>query len=110
MNPPHIKVSYNGEEKTVPLVVQPSIELSDSEVENALSSLQKILRKSFTLLPDDIFYLFEAEKNRTMTQESFREPNYCRTFPGHWYLVLSSNNSSGSPYVRPHFKVRNLGA
>jgi len=86
MNPPHITVSYNGEEKTVPLAVQPSIELSDREVENALASLQKLLRSSFRLLPEETFHLYEAEENRTMTQESFREPGYCRLFPSHWYL------------------------
>ncbi len=106
MNPPLITVSHNGEEKAVPLAVLPSLELSDMEVENALASLLKALRKSFNLHSDDTFYLYETETNRAMNQESFRDPNYCRTFPGHWYMVLDrlTGVSTDSPFIK-HNKV-----
>lgn len=88
MNIPHITVSYNGGEKRVPLGVQPSLELSDSEVNIAQGELHRVLRKIFCVEQDTPFFLHEVETGRVMSKESFREPNYCVNFPTHWYLVM----------------------
>ena len=96
MSVPHIAVSYNGGEKRVSLSVQPSLELSDSEVDNAAGELHKVLRNMFSVEANTAFYLHEVETGRVMSKESFREPKYCQTFPTHWYLVIDNYSTSNS--------------
>lgn len=95
MDKPYVTVSYNGGEKRVPLCVQPSLELSDSEVEQAEGELHKLLRRLFSVEPNVAFYLHEVETGRVMSRESFREPSYCEVFPPHWYMVMDSSSSTG---------------
>ena len=85
-----ITVSYSGVEKRVPLAVEPSIELSDDQVNNAELDLHSRLRELFQVPSGDQFYLHEAETARVMSKESFRE--YTVTFPSHWYLVSSGDS------------------
>ncbi len=93
---PTITVSYDGSEKRVALGVQPSLELSDSEVEKAESALHTLLRRLFSVESGCAFYLHEVETGRVMSKESFRQPSYCQTFPTHWFLVLDSFSASSS--------------
>ncbi len=99
MSLPHIKVSYNGEEKKVSLGVVPSLELTDSEVDSAQGRLHRLLRKVFNVHLDTGFYLYEVETRRAMSKESFREPSYCESFPSHWYMVIENYPSNGSSGV-----------
>ena len=93
MNTPYITVSYSGGEKRVGLCMQPSLELSDSEVEQVESELHKLLRRLFNVEPSVSFYLHEVETGRVMSRESFREPSYCQMFPPHWYMVMDSSST-----------------
>lgn len=99
MNAPHITVSYNGGEKKVSLAVQPGLELSDSEVDNAQTDLHRILRKLFNVDQGQTFHLYEVVTGRVMSKESFREPTYCHTFPNHWYMVLDTYSSSNGSHL-----------
>lgn len=83
-----ITVSYNGREKRIPLVVQPSIELSDFEVDQAELELCGIVRHIFNIAAEAGFSLHEAETDRTLTKESFRDPTYVTAFPKFWYLTV----------------------
>lgn len=96
MSAPHITVSYNGGEKRVPLSVQPSLELTDSQVDRAEGELHRVLRKLFNVDPEVAFYLHEVETKRVMSKESFREPSYCQSFPTHWYLVMDSYSATSA--------------
>lgn len=91
MGTPHITVGYKGGEKRVTLSVQPSLELSDSQVDLAESELHRLLRRLFGVDSSAAFYLHEVETGRVMSKESFREPSYCLTFPAHWYMVMASS-------------------
>jgi hypothetical protein len=88
MNTPNITVSYGGGEKRIRLCVQPSLELSDTDVEEAEKELHRLLRRLFSLEASVGFFLHEVETDRVMTMESFREPSYCVAFPPHWYMVM----------------------
>lgn len=90
MSTPYITVSYSGQEERVCLSVQPSLELSDLQVDHAEGELHLLLRKLFKVEQDITFYLHEAETRRVMSKESFREPRYCKNFPTHWFLVMDS--------------------
>ena len=83
-----ITVSYNGREKRVPLVIQPSLELSDFQVDEAELELFRIVQHVFNVPAEAAFFLHEAETNRIMTKESFRDPSYLLEFPRHWYLTV----------------------
>ena len=89
-----IKVSYNGLEKSLPLVVRPGLELSDLQVDCAEETLHGLVRKAFTLAYDAKFYLHEAESGRIMSVESFRDPANFPRFPPHWYLVVEGCKTS----------------
>lgn len=106
MNPPLITVSYNGGEKRFPLLVKPSLELSDPEVQSAHLSLHNMLRKAFSLAQEAIFYLHEVETGRIMTEESYRDPRYCLSFPSHWYMIIENSSSHDPCLKQNHFKVR----
>lgn len=86
-----ITVSYNGREKRIPLVVQPSLELSDFQVDQAELELCGIVRLVFNVPAEVEFSLHEAETNRTLTKESFRDPSYIQAFPKYWYLTVEKN-------------------
>ena len=83
-----ITVSYSGREKLIPLVVRPSIELTDFEVDQAELELCGIVRHVFNVPAEASFSLHEAETSRTLTKESFRDPGYIQAFPRHWYLTV----------------------
>ena len=85
---PKITVSYNGREKRIPLVVQPSLELNDCEVDQAELELCGIVRHVFSIPAEADFTLHEAETSRILTKESFRDPSYIRIFPKYWYLTV----------------------
>lgn len=86
-----ITVSYNGRERRIPLVVQPSLELSDFEVDQAELELCGIVRLAFNVPAEVEFSLREAESNRTLTKESFRDPSYLQAFPKYWYLTVEKS-------------------
>ena len=83
-----ITVSYNGREKQIPLVVQPSLELSDLQVDQAEFELCGIVRHVFSVPAEAEFCLHETESGRILTKESFRDPSYLTSFPRHWYLTV----------------------
>lgn len=83
-----ITVSYNGREKRIPLVIQPSLELSDFQVDEAELELFRIVQHVFNVPAEAAFFLHEAETDRIMTKESFRDPSYLQEFPRHWYLTV----------------------
>ena len=83
-----ITVSYAGKEKRIPLVVRPSLELSDVDVDQAELELCHIVRHVFNIPVESDFSLHEAETSRILTKESFRDPSYLSTFPPHWYLTV----------------------
>ena len=90
----------------MPLLVHPSLELSDAEVQDAHLSLHTHLRRAFRLSQKATYYIHEVETGRILTQESYRDPSYCPNFPSHWYLVLEKSSSHDSPCLKPnHFKV-----
>lgn len=90
-----ITVSYNGRERRIPLVVQPSLELSDFQVDQAELELCGIVRLAFNVPTEVEFSLREAETNRTLTKESFRDPSYLQAFPKYWYLTVEKSASEG---------------
>jgi len=89
-----ITVSYAGREKRIPLVVSPSLELSDVQVEYAESELHRVVRHVFQLPYESRFYLHEAESGRIMSRETFREPTQLSAFPRHWYLTVENYSES----------------
>ena len=84
----NITVSYAGREKRIPLVVEPSLELTDFEVDEAELKLCGIVRHLFSVPAEAAFSLHEAESDRVLTKESFRDPSYIQSFPRHWYLTV----------------------
>ena len=90
-----ITVGYNGRERRIPLVVQPSLELSDFQVDQAELELCGIVRHVFSVPAEAGFSLHEAETDRILTKESFRDPSYLQTFPTHWYMTLEKPAEAG---------------
>lgn len=86
-----ITVSYSGREKQIPLVVRPTLELSDFQVDQAELELCGIVRHVFQVPAEAGFSLHEAETSRTLTKESFRDPSYIQAFPKHWYLAVEKS-------------------
>lgn len=91
-----ITVSYSGREKRIPLVAQPSIELSDFEVDQAELELCGIVRHIFNIPAEAGFCLYEAETDRALTKESFRDPSYITAFPKFWYLTVEKTASEAA--------------
>ena len=92
----YITINYCGVEKRIGLSVQPSLELSDRQVDSAEHDLHARLRDLFHVPEDVLFYLHEAETARIMSKESFREPGYTQNFPRHWYLVRPIINNGAT--------------
>lgn len=102
-----IIVSYNGREKRIPLSIEPSLELSDSDVDQAELKLWGIVRHLFSIPAEAAFSLHEVETNRTLTKESFRDPGYIGTFPRHWYITVEKIASeAGEEEEEDEDKVR----
>lgn len=83
-----ISVTYEGTEQSIPLVVRPSLELSDEQVGRADSELRRQLRQTFQLPPDSRCFLYEAVSRRSLSAESFRDPNNLPVFPHRWVLTV----------------------
>ncbi|KAL5497395.1 hypothetical protein EMCRGX_G013860 [Ephydatia muelleri] len=77
-----------GTEQSIPLVVRPSLELSDEQVGRADSELRRQLRQTFQLPPDSRCFLYEAVSRRSLSAESFRDPNNLPVFPHRWVLTV----------------------
>ena len=91
-----ITVSYAGIDKRIPLVVTPSLELSDEQVTYAERELHGVIRHVFKIPHESLFYLHEAESGRIMSRETFREPTQLSAFPRHWYLTVENYNGTGA--------------
>lgn len=91
-----ITVSYAGIDKRIPLVVTPSLELSDEQVTYAERELHGVIRHVFKIPHESLFYLHEAESGRIMSRETFREPTQLSDFPRHWYLTVENYNGTGA--------------
>ena len=91
-----ITVSYAGTDKRIPLVVTPSLELSDEQVTYAERELHGVIRHVFKIPHESLFYLHEAESGRIMSRETFREPTQLSAFPRHWYLTVENYNGTGA--------------
>ena len=100
-----ITVSYAGIDKRIPLVVTPSLELSDEQVMYAESELHRVIRHVFKIPHESLFYLHEAESGRIMSKETFREPTQLSAFPRHWYLTVENYNGTGAAVVDMEEKV-----
>ena len=100
-----IAVSYAGIDKRIPLVVTPSLELSDEQVMYAESELHRVIRHVFKIPHESLFYLHEAESGRIMSKETFREPTQLSAFPRHWYLTVENYNGTGAAVVDMEEKV-----
>ena len=83
-----ISVTYEGTEQSIPLVVRPSLELSDEQVDRADSELRGLLRQNFQLPPDSRCFLYEAVSRRFLSAESFRDPSNLPVFPHRWVLSV----------------------
>lgn len=84
----YILVSYSGREIRIPLVVIPSLELTDLDVDRAELELCQMVRHVFNIPVESGFSLHEAETNCVLTKESYRDPRYIQSFPLHWYLTV----------------------
>ena len=94
-----ILVSYEGKEQTIPLVVRPSLELSDGQIDRADSELKKLLRQTFQLPPESRCFLYEALSRRSLSAESFRDPSNLPVFPQRWLLSVEPSSSASLKQV-----------
>ena len=87
-----VTVTYEGKEQNIPLVVAPSLELSDEQVDLADRELRKSLRQAFQISPDVRCFLYEAVSKRSLSAESFRDPNNLPAFPQRWILTVEQSH------------------
>lgn len=95
---PELVVSYgdSGETTRVDIGVEPSVELSDEQVEDAISRLYSFLKTAFHLPRDNRLTLHETETGRTLSKETFRDPSYVSNFPRYWYLTASNGYTAAT--------------
>lgn len=81
-----VTVSYDNKDETFYVGTRPSLELSDLQVDQAYDHLWQDVRRFFHLPMDSRATLYEAETNRILSKETFRDPTCIKKFPKYWFV------------------------
>ena len=85
-----ITISYNGKEKKIPLIVQPSPQLSDAQAQSALESVTRLVQQIFKIVDSRNFTLRDSfSYYNKLTKNSFRQVD----FPLKWNVVFDKKES-----------------
>ena len=78
-----VTICFNGKEKKIPLVVQPSPQLSDVQLELAFDSLTRLVQQIFKITDSRGFTLRDSHSYSKLNKNSFRQEH----FPLKWNVV-----------------------
>jgi len=87
-----ITICFNGREKKIPLVVQPSSQLSDVQAQLALESVTRLVQQIFKIADSRLFTLRDSYSYSRLTKSSFRQEN----FPLKWNVVFDKKEANDS--------------
>lgn len=98
-----ITVCFNGKEKKIPLVVQPSPQLSEVQCQLALESVTRLVQQIFKIVDSRNFTLRDSYSYNKLTKSSFRQEN----FPLKWNVVFDKQETmlKHGGVVRTHYRV-----
>ena len=91
-----VTVSYDDKAETFYVRLRPALELTDREVSLAYEHLWQDVRRFFHLPVDARATLYEAETNRILSKETFRDPCCIPIFPKYWFMRVENG------YTNPH--------
>ena len=91
-----VTVSYDEKAETFSVRLRPALELTDREVSQAYEQLWQDVRRFFRLPVDARATLYEAETNRILSRETFRDPCCIPAFPKYWFMRVENG------YTNPH--------
>lgn len=96
-----ITIGFNGREKKIPLVVQPSPQLSDAQAQSALESVTRLVQQIFRIVDSRSFTLRDSYTYSKLTKNSFRQEE----FPLKWNVVFDKKEAD-DPMLRHGGVVR----
>jgi len=85
-----VTICFNGKEKKIPLVVQPSPQLSDVQLELALNSLTRLVQQIFKITDSRSFTLRDSHSYSKLNKNSFRQEH----FPLKWNVVYDKSEAN----------------
>jgi len=85
-----VTICFNGKEKKIPLVVQPSPQLSDVQLELALNSLTRLVQQIFKITDSRSFTLRDSHSYSKLSKSSFRQEH----FPLKWNVVYDKSGTN----------------
>ena len=83
-----ITISFNGKEKKIPLVVQPSSQLSDAQAQSGLESVTRLVQQIFKIVDSRSFTLRDSFSYNKLTKNSFK----LEKFPLKWNVVFDKDD------------------
>lgn len=87
---PVIVINYGGRDGSFDIGVKPSLELRDDDIDQAADNLWDSIRRLFQFNNETRFAVHEAESNRILTKETFRDPSCIPFFPKYWYITVDN--------------------
>lgn len=85
-----ITISFNGKEKKIPLIVQPSPQLTDSQAQSALESVTRLVQHIFKIVDSRSFTLRDSFSYNKLAKNSFRQEQ----FPLRWNVVFDKKEEN----------------
>lgn len=87
-----VTICFNGKEKKIPLVVQPSSQLSDLQAQLALESVTRLVQQIFKIADSRNFTLRDSFSYNKLTKNSFKQEK----FPSKWNVVFDKKEADES--------------
>ena len=84
-----ITIIFNGKEKKIPLVVQPSPQLSDAQAQSALESVTRLVQQIFKIVDSRSFTLRDSFSYNKLTKNSFKQVD----IPLKWNVVFDKKET-----------------
>ena len=89
-----ITICFNGKEKKIPLIVQPSSQLSDLQAQAALESVTRLVQQIFKIVDCRNFTLRDSFSYYKLTKNTFKQEN----FPLKWNVVFDKREADDSMF------------
>ena len=100
-----ITITFNGKEKKIPLVVQPSSQLSDAQAQSGLESVTRLVQQIFKIVDSRSFTLRDSFSYNKLTKNSFKQEK----FPLKWNVVFDKKGADDT-MLKQHGGVVRLAA